>query len=131
MKAMNKPMNPKGTAHLVTGFHEGAFIPGIHGAGKYYEHKAFRQANTVTVKRYKSYQDYVNGIYLLDRAGVDSGINFHSTIKATPDTIGGWSYACQVVQFLQHLNTMLELHGESGHRGAIDYLLLDIREVTI
>lgn len=129
IKAMNKPMNAKGTAHLVTGYHEGIYVPGIHGLGKYFEHKAFIQCSPVTVKRYKSMADFEAQKYMIDRGMF--GINFHSTIKATPDTIGGWSYGCQVVQMLQHLNMMLDLHALSGHRGAIDYILFDKTEVTL
>jgi hypothetical protein len=125
----NKPMNPKGTAHLVLGFHEGLFKTGVHGAGKRYEHKAFVQSSPCTVKRYKSYADYKAEKYMLDR-GI-FGINLHSTIGATPQEVGNWSAGCQVIQRLEDLNEMLVLYKQSGHIGAFNYILFDKSEILV
>lgn len=91
-----KPVNPKGTAHIMDGFHRGCWIAGTHRKGKsgMQPNCLVQHGNPVKVWR-DTNQNFVYDDGDTVEAGY-FGTNFHHAKGAA--TIGKWSAGCQVIQ---------------------------------
>ena len=128
------PMNPKGTAHVVLGYHPLAFHLGTHGGGTV-AHEAFIQASPLTVKRYASYAGFMAGVFMLDTGMFE--IDFHTVIGSFQKFIGRWSAGCQVMQVAQDLKDCIKYFKGTDQfsrnidDGKVDYYLFDKGELEI
>lgn len=108
-KAMEHPMEIKGTAILKEGQYRGAYKIGYH-KGKY---KALVQSKPITVYRDGNKDDKFD----LNPLSIDKGVFGINIHKAGDDStlVDGWSYGCQVFKKGIDFSTFMRLVDKSAN----------------
>ena len=100
------PVNTKGCAILLTGFHKGLWKLGCH-KGRY---EALVQASPCDIYRDADKDDYIN---FQDDMKLETGmfgINLHrASLNQTSDEIGLYSAGCQVIKNTNEFNDLMKL----------------------
>ena len=120
------PVNPKGTAHIMDGFHKECWIVGTHRKGKSNEQKnsLVQHGNPVRVWRdtnqnfkYDDGDTHETGYF---------GTNFHHAKNSKK--IGKWSAGCQVIQMIPDFREFMRIVRQSpaylaNHKKKFSYKL--------
>lgn len=110
LKALNSPIDAKGTAILVPGQYRGVYKIDLH-RGKY--QALCQRLGVVKVYRDGNKNNKLDFNPTTISSGI-FGINIHKSAEYARETIGGYSYGCQVFKLTKDFNSFMDICKKSA-----------------